>query len=87
MKSTFLVVFTTTDSTFEHTFYELFDDLVSCNEYIKHRFARDANDNVIKLNDNFCVIRTSCILADDIDDAQERCENILLSMFLMDELS
>lgn len=70
---TYLALFTTTDLTFEHTVYELFDDF---NEYI------------VKLkSSNTLAIKTCCILANDIDDAQERCENILLRMFHLNQLA
>lgn len=85
---TFLAVITTTDLTFENTFYELFDDMMSFSEFISNRIAINACCEFVKLDYyDESVVRKFCILADSLEDAREHCENILLRMFLMNELS
>lgn len=91
MKKTYLVAVTihiySFESSFESSSYKIFDSVEQLNEYVNDRTAVDAYCEFVKLDDDESVVRKFCILADSLEDAHEHCENILLRMFLMDELS
>lgn len=89
---TYLVALTT-DTTdkheahFENTYFELFDNVVSLNEFINHRFACDAYSDIIELDFDTRVLKVFCVLANSEYDASIHAENILLKMSAKNQLA